>query len=87
MTLGLSLSLTLGAGLHADSGPAVLKRRFEAAWGKTEVFVANAVSWDLTRVKAWQHAEVWSIRFAFDHQIVYGLRLERKLRHPYGDLR
>jgi len=48
MTLGLSLSLTLGAGLYADSGPTVLERRFQAAWGKTEVFVVNATIWDLT---------------------------------------
>lgn len=36
MTIGISLAISLGAGLHADSGPVVLKRRFNAAWGKTE---------------------------------------------------
>ena len=56
MTLGISLAITLGAGLYADSGPTVLKRRFEAAWGKTEVFVANATAWELARERAWQHA-------------------------------
>ena len=64
MTLSLSLALTLGAGLYADSGPTVLKRRFEAAWGKTEVFVANTTSWELARERAWQLTESWSIRFA-----------------------
>lgn len=87
MTLGLSLALTLGAGLHADSGPTVLKRRFVAAWGRTEVFVANATPWDLTRVRAWRHAESWSIRFAQNHQAPYGMRLEAGSRHPYGDMR
>lgn len=87
MTLGISLALTLGAGLYADSGPTVLKRRFEAAWGKTEIFVANATPWDLTHVRAWQHAEGWSIRFAQNHQSPYGLRLEKTSRCPYGDMR
>ena len=76
MTLGISLALTLGAGLYADSGPTVLKRRFEAAWGKTEVFVANATAWELARERTWQHAESWSIRFAQNLQSPYGLRLE-----------
>lgn len=87
MTLGISLALTLGAGLYADSGPTVLKRRFEAAWGKTEVFVANATSWDLARERAWQHAEGWSIRFAQNLQSPYGLRLEGGNRYLYGELR
>jgi hypothetical protein len=87
MTLGISLAITLGAGLYADSGPTVLKRRFEAAWGKTEVFVANATKWELARERAWQHAESWSIRFAQNLQSPYGLRLEGASRHPYGDMR
>jgi hypothetical protein len=87
MTLGISLAITLGAGLYADSGPTVLKRRFEAAWGKTEVFVANATAWELARERAWQHAESWSIRFAQNLQSPYGLRLEGGSRHPYGDMR
>ena len=87
MTLGISLALTLGAGLYADSGPSVLKRRFEAAWGKTEVFVANATPWDLTRERSWQHASGWSIRFAQNLQSPYGLRLEGASRYPYGDMR
>lgn len=87
MTLGISLAITLGAGLYADSGPTVLKRRFEAAWGKTEVFVANATAWELARERAWQHAEIWSIRFAQNLQSPYGLRLEGGNRYPYGDMR
>ncbi|MDO8892317.1 MAG: hypothetical protein Q7V00_10765 [Sulfurimicrobium sp.] len=87
MTLGISLAITLGAGLYADSGPTVLKRRFVSAWGKTEVFVANATPWDLTRVKAWHHTEAWSIRFALNHQAQYGLRLEGSSRALYGDMR
>lgn len=87
MTLGISLAITLGAGLYADSGPTVLKRRFEAAWGKTEVFVANATAWELARERAWQHAESWSIRFAQNLQSPYGLRLEGGRRYPYGDMR
>jgi len=87
MTLGISLAITLGAGLYADSGPTVLKRRFEAAWGKTEVFVANATAWELARERAWQHAESWSIRFAQNLQSPYGLRLEGGSRYPYGDMR
>lgn len=87
MTLGISLALTLGAGLYADSGPTVLKRRFETAWGKTEVFVANATPWDLARERSWRHAEIWSIRFAQNHQSPYGLRLEGGSRYPYGDMR
>lgn len=87
MTLGISLAITLGAGLYADSGPTVLKRRFEAAWGKTEVFVANATAWELARLRAWRHAESWSIRFAQNLQAPYGLRLEGGSRYPYGDMR
>lgn len=86
MTLGFSLSLTLGTGLHVDSGPTALRRQFVAAWGKTEVFVAHTTPWDLTRVKAWRHAELWSIRFAFNHLAPYGLRLEGASRSPYGDM-
>ncbi|MDI6750482.1 MAG: hypothetical protein QMD73_09935 [Rhodocyclaceae bacterium] len=87
MTLGISLALTLGAGLHVDAKPTVIKRRFEAAWGKTEVFVANATWWELARERAWQHLDIWSIRFAQNHQSPYGLRLEGGSRYPYGDMR
>lgn len=87
MTFGLSLALTLGAGLHIDSGPVVLKRRFAANWGRTEVFVANATGWELARQRAWQQREVWSVRLALTHAARYGLRLESANRHPYGDLR
>ncbi len=87
MSLGLSLALTLGAGLHANAGPSVLKRQFVAAWGKTEVFVANTTAWDLTRVRAWRHTDVWSLQFAHSFQAAYRLRLEGSSRHPYGDMR
>lgn len=87
MTLGISLALTFGAGLYADSGPTILKQRFSANWGKTEVFVRNASPWDLNRQRAWQHAESWSIRFASNHVAPYGLRLEGGQRVLYGDMR
>ncbi|MDP2432004.1 MAG: hypothetical protein Q8O33_08235 [Pseudomonadota bacterium] len=87
MTLGLSLTLTLGAGILADAGPIVLKRRLIAGWGKTEVFVANATAWDLTRVRAWRQANAWSLRFAQGFEVPYRLRLEGASRHPYGDMR
>ena len=87
MTLGISLSISLGAGLHVDAGTVVLKRRFTAAWGKTEVFVANATGWELTRVRFWKHSEHWSIRFASNHVAAYGLRLEGCQRVLYGDMR
>lgn len=87
MTLGISLALTFGAGLYADSGPTTLKQRFSANWGKTEVFVRNASPWDLTRQRAWHHAEGWSIRFAANHVAPYGLRLEGGQHVLYGDLR
>lgn len=86
-SLNVSLAITLGAGLHRDAGPAVLKRRFSAAWGKTEVFVANATGWELARLRAWRHSEHWSIRMALAHSAGYGLRLEAGSRHPYGDMR
>lgn len=87
MSFGFSLAFTLGAGLHIDSGPVVLKRRLAASWGRTEVFVANATGWELTRVRAWQQREVWSIRLALAHTARWGLRLESTNRHIYGDLR
>jgi hypothetical protein len=87
MTLGISLALTFGAGLYADSGPTILKQRFSANWGKTEVFVRNASPWDLIRQRARQHAESWSIRFASNHVAPYGLRLEGGQRVLYGDMR
>lgn len=87
MTIGFSLSLTLGAGLYADSGPAVVKGRFQAAWGRTEVFVANTTPWDIARARAWRHAGSWSIRFAHRLRATYGLRVERGCRHPYGAMR
>ncbi len=87
MTLGISLALTFGAGLYADSGPTILKQRFSANWGKTEIFVRNASPWDLTRERAWQHAESWSIRFAANHVAPYGMRLEGGHRVLYGDMR
>lgn len=87
MSHGISLALTLGAGLYADSGPLVIKRGFVAAWGRTEIFVSHATAWDLTRVRAWRHETGWTLRFAGTHRVPYGLRLERGNRTPYGDLR
>ncbi|MEW5972243.1 MAG: hypothetical protein AB1713_00625 [Pseudomonadota bacterium] len=87
MTIGLSLAIQFGAGLYVDSGPAVLKVRFKAAWGRTEVFVANATSWELARDRAWRNEVVWAIKMALAHRTTYGLRLEGAHRHPYGDMR
>lgn len=87
MTIGLSLSLTLGAGLYADGGPVVLKQQFVAAWGRTEVFVANATPWDIARERAWNNHTLWSIRFAFNHQVGYGMRLESQQHCAYSDMR
>ena len=87
MTLGLSLSLTLGAGLYADGGPIVLKQQFVASWGRTEVFVANAAPWDIARERDWHNHTLWSIRFAFNHQIGYGMRLESQQHCAYSDMR
>jgi hypothetical protein len=87
MTIGFSLVLTLGAGLYADSGPSILKQRCELAWGKTEVFVANQIDWDLTRVKAWQQKTGWSIQYAGNFEWPYRLRLEGTRQFRYGDMR
>ncbi len=87
MTLGISLALTLGAGLHVQGGPVVLRRGFVAAWGRTEVFVAHATYWDINRVRAWRHTTHWALHFAGASRFPYGLRLEAVFRTPYGDLR
>jgi hypothetical protein len=87
MTFGLLLGLGLQLNLAKDAGPPKIRARFAAAWGTTEVFVANATRWDLTRNKAWRHETGWTLHFAGTHQAVYGLRLERNHRAPYGDLR
>ncbi|PPD34027.1 MAG: hypothetical protein CTY19_05850 [Methylomonas sp.] len=86
MTIGFSLALTLGAGLHADSGPTILKQRCALAWGKIEVFVAHQVEWDLTRVKAWQQQTGWSIQYAGNFEWPYRLRLEGTRQFSYGDM-
>ena len=86
-SLSQSLAITLGAGLHIDAQPSVVKQSFTAAWGKTEVFVANATGWELARHRAWHHSEQWAIRLALAHTAIYGLRLEGASLHPYGDLR
>lgn len=87
MSLGLSLAIRLGAGLHADTGPPVLKLRFQAGWGKTEVFVSHPLTWDLARVRAWRHETNWALRLALRHQAPYGLRVAAAVRTPYGELR
>ena len=85
--LGFSLSLAFGAGFHVDSGPTILKQRCELAWGKTEVFVANQIDWDLTQVKAWKHQANWSLQYAGQMAWPYRLRLESTREFRYGDMR
>lgn len=87
MSIGFSLALNLGAGLYADAGPVTLKRKFEARWGKTEVFVSNRSGWDTLRVRAWRFEDRWSIQMALRHQAAFGLRLESRSRTPFGDMR
>ena len=87
MSHAVSLSLTLGAGLYRASGPVVLKRGLLAVWGRTEVFVAQTVSWDLNRERTWRQSAHWALHFASTYRFPYGLRLEAGRRHPYGDLR
>jgi hypothetical protein len=86
MTIGFSMALTFGAGLYKDSGPTLVKQRCELAWGKTEVFVANQVNWDLTRFKSWQQQTSWSIQYAGQMAWPYRLRLESSRQFRYGDL-
>lgn len=87
MTFGLLLGLGLQLNLAKDAGPPKVRARFSAAWGTTEVFVANTTRWDLTRNRAWRHETGWTLHFADSCRAVYGLRLERSHRAPYGDLR
>jgi len=87
MSHGISLALALGAGLRIAAGPVVLRRGFVAAWGKTEVFVANATPWDINRQKDWRHSTHWALHFAEAYRFPYGLRLEAASRTQYGDLR
>ncbi len=87
MTIGFSLALTFGAGVYADSGPTILKQRCELAWGKTEVFVANQVDWDLNQIKIWQHQTDWSLQYAGQIAWPYRLRLESARQFRYGDMR
>lgn len=87
MTVGVSLSLTLEAGLHIQGGPVVLRLGFVAAWGRTEVFVSHGLAWDINRQKAWRHVAPWTLKYASRMRWPYGLRLESVSRAPYGDLR
>ena len=87
MTIGVSVSFILGAGLSIQGGPVVLKRGFVAAWGKTEVFVAHATVWDVVRERVWRHVLPWTLHFAGAWRLPYGLQLEAGSRMPYGDLR
>ena len=87
MTFGLLLGLGLQLNLAKDAGPPKVRARFSAAWGTTEVFVANATRWDLTRNKAWRHETGWTLHFSGTHRAPYGLRLEGSHRALYGDLR
>ncbi len=87
MNTAFPLGLTLQLGLYADSGPVKLRRRFATNWGKTEVFVANRTAWDLTQVKRWQHASVWSLSLAQSMEFDYDVRMEAGHQILYGDLR
>jgi hypothetical protein len=87
MITAFPLGLTLQVGLYADSGPVKLRSRFASNWGKTEVFAANRASWDLTQVKPWSHASVWSLSLAQTVMLGYDVRMEAGHRAPYGDLR
>lgn len=86
MMLDLAQHFTLALGIHVDSGPVALRRRFSTAWGKTEVFVSHQVSHDLARERVWQHQTGWALRLALDHVTPYGLRLEALHEHRYDDL-
>lgn len=87
MITAFPLGLTLQIGLYSDSGPVRLRSRFEAGWGKTEVFVANRANWDLTQIKRWSHASVWSLSLAQSVVLGYDVRMEAGHRILYGDLR
>lgn len=87
MTTVFSLGLTLQIGLYADSGPVRLRSRLETNWGKTEVFVANAAAWDVTRVKGWSHRSVWSLWITRSCACGYDVRMESCCQAPYGDMR
>lgn len=86
MITAFPLGLTLQIGLYADSGPVRLRSRFEAGWGKTEVFVANRALWDLTQIKHWRQASVWSLSLAQSIELGYDVRMEAAHRALYGDL-
>lgn len=87
MNTAFPLGFTLQLGLYADSGPVKLRRSFATNWGKTEVFVANGTAWDLTLVKRWSNASVWSLTLAQSMEFDYDVRLEAGHRILYGDLR
>lgn len=85
MTTAFPLGLTLQIGLHADSGPTRVRSRFRTAWGRTEVFAANAAAWDVTEVKGWSQVSVWSLTLTQSLACGYDVRLETRLWVPYGD--
>lgn len=87
MITAFPLGLTLQIGLYADSGPVRLRSRLETNWGKTEVFVANAAAWDVTRIKGWSHRSVWSLWITRSCACGYDVRMESCCQAPYGDMR
>jgi hypothetical protein len=87
MTIAFPLGLTLQLGLYADAGPVKLRTRNVSGWGRTEVFVASQIAWDLTQVKRWSHHSVWSLSLSRSFEFDYGIRREWAHRAPYDDLR
>ena len=111
MSIAFDLALQLTLGVYAAGGgaapppppppPTVVRQAHQVAWGKTEVFVANATSWgfvrgstvvhqtpwDLLRHRAWSHTTVWSLPLALRQEWRWGLRLESRVRLLYGEWR
>ena len=112
MSIAFDLALQLTLGVYAAGGgevppppppppPTLVRQAHQVAWGKTEVFVANATHWgfvrgstvvhqapwDLLRPRAWSHTTVWSLSLALRQEWRWGLRLENRVRLPYGEWR
>lgn len=87
MNSAFPLGLTFQLGLYADAGPNRFRLRFEANWGKTEVFASNAVPWDLTHEKSWAHHAAWTLWLAQSLASPYDVRLEAGHRAHWGDMR
>jgi hypothetical protein len=111
MSIAFDFALQLTLGVYAAGGgeapppppppPTLVRQAHQVAWGKTEVFVANATNWgfvrgstvvhqapwDLLRPRAWSHTTVWSLPLALRQEWRWGLRLESRVRLPYGEWR